>query len=145
MYMKEYDYLVVGAGLFAAVFVRQAIDAGKRLDQRIFIHVHAVKHFHVDGILIVASNRHGAQNRQDDSCNIAKNVGGILGAEWANLELVFANRNVAHLHAFHFHIRFPPFSSSAPSYQQPAASTPDSGRSYRKRTGQAWKPMPWMP
>ena len=30
MYMKEYDYLVVGAGLFAAVFVRQAIDAGKR-------------------------------------------------------------------------------------------------------------------
>lgn len=73
-----------------------AIDAGKRLDQRIFIHVHAVKHFHVDGILIVASNRHGAQNRQDDSCNIAKNVGGILGAEWANLELVFANRNVAH-------------------------------------------------
>ena len=31
MSMKEYDYLVVGAGLFAAVFVRQAIDAGKRL------------------------------------------------------------------------------------------------------------------
>ena len=30
MYMKEYDYLVVGAGLFAAVFVRQAIDAGDR-------------------------------------------------------------------------------------------------------------------
>ena len=28
--MKEYDYLVVGAGLFAAVFVRQAIEAGKR-------------------------------------------------------------------------------------------------------------------
>lgn len=28
--MKEYDYLVVGAGLFAAVFVRQAMDAGKR-------------------------------------------------------------------------------------------------------------------
>lgn len=26
MYMKEYDYLVVGAGLFAAVFVRQAIE-----------------------------------------------------------------------------------------------------------------------
>lgn len=30
MPMKEYDYLVVGAGLFGAVFVRQAIDAGKR-------------------------------------------------------------------------------------------------------------------
>lgn len=27
---KEYDYLVVGAGLFAAVFVRQMVDAGKR-------------------------------------------------------------------------------------------------------------------
>lgn len=27
---KEYDYLVVGAGLFAAVFVRQMMDAGKR-------------------------------------------------------------------------------------------------------------------
>ena len=40
MYMKEYDYLVVGAGLFAAVFVRQAIDAGKRclvIDYRILI------------------------------------------------------------------------------------------------------------
>ena len=30
MLMKEYDYLVVGAGLFGAVFVRQAIDTGKR-------------------------------------------------------------------------------------------------------------------
>ena len=85
------------------------------------------------------------QNGKNDGCDIAKNVGGILGAEWANLKLVFTNRNVAHFHAFHFHIRFPPFSSSAPSCQQPAASTPDSGRSYRKRTGQAWKPMPWMP
>ncbi|QIU97432.1 UDP-galactopyranose mutase [Bacteroides faecium] len=28
--MKEYDYLVVGAGLFGAVFARQAVDAGKR-------------------------------------------------------------------------------------------------------------------
>ena len=27
---KEYDYLVVGAGLFAAVFVHQAVEAGKR-------------------------------------------------------------------------------------------------------------------
>lgn len=78
-----------------------AIDAGKRLDQRVFVHVHPVKHFHVDSILIVASNRHGAQNRQDDRCNIAKNVGGILGTEWTNLELVFANRDVAHLYTIH--------------------------------------------
>lgn len=28
--MKEYDYLIVGEGVYAAVFVRQAIDAGKR-------------------------------------------------------------------------------------------------------------------
>ena len=27
--MKQYDYLVVGAGLFGAVFARQAADAGK--------------------------------------------------------------------------------------------------------------------
>ena len=27
--MKKYDYLVVGAGLFGAVFARQAADAGK--------------------------------------------------------------------------------------------------------------------
>jgi UDP-galactopyranose mutase len=29
--MKEYDYLVVGAGLFGAVFAREATDAGKRV------------------------------------------------------------------------------------------------------------------
>ena len=29
--MKKYDYLVVGAGLFGAVFARQAADAGKRV------------------------------------------------------------------------------------------------------------------
>lgn len=28
--MKEYDYLIVGAGLFGAVFARQATDAGKK-------------------------------------------------------------------------------------------------------------------
>ncbi len=28
--MKKYDYLIVGAGLFGAVFARQATDAGKR-------------------------------------------------------------------------------------------------------------------
>ena len=35
--MKQYDYLVVGAGLFGAVFARQATDAGKKvlvLDKR---------------------------------------------------------------------------------------------------------------
>ncbi len=29
--MKRYDYLIVGAGLFGAVFARQAMDAGKRV------------------------------------------------------------------------------------------------------------------
>ena len=29
--MKQYDYLVVGAGLFGAVFARQATDAGKKV------------------------------------------------------------------------------------------------------------------
>ena len=29
--MKQYDYLVVGAGLFGAVFARQAADAGKKV------------------------------------------------------------------------------------------------------------------
>ena len=29
--MKQYDYLIVGAGLFGAVFARQAMDAGKRV------------------------------------------------------------------------------------------------------------------
>ncbi len=28
--MKQYDYLIVGAGLFGAVFAREAMDAGKR-------------------------------------------------------------------------------------------------------------------
>ena len=35
--MKKYDYLIVGAGLFGAVFARQAMDAGKKvlvIDQR---------------------------------------------------------------------------------------------------------------
>ena len=65
MYMKEYDYLVVGAGLFAAVFVRQAIDAGKRclvIDKRshiggniycenvdgIHVHLYGAHIFHTD-------------------------------------------------------------------------------------------------
>ena len=63
--MKEYDYLVVGAGLFAAVFVRQAIDAGKRclvIDKRshiggniycenvdgIHVHLYGAHIFHTD-------------------------------------------------------------------------------------------------
>ena len=29
--MKQYDYLIVGAGLFGAVFARQAMDAGKKV------------------------------------------------------------------------------------------------------------------
>ena len=40
-----------------------SINAAKRLDQRILVHVHPVKHFHVNGILIVACNRNGAQDR----------------------------------------------------------------------------------
>lgn len=35
--MEHYDYLIVGAGLFGAVFAREAVDAGKRclvIDQR---------------------------------------------------------------------------------------------------------------
>lgn len=65
MYMKEYDYLVVGAGLFAAVFVRQAIDADKRclvIDKRshiggniycenvdgIHVHLYGAHIFHTD-------------------------------------------------------------------------------------------------
>lgn len=29
--MKKYDYLIVGAGLFGAVFAREATRAGKKL------------------------------------------------------------------------------------------------------------------
>ena len=29
--MKQYDYLIVGAGLYGAVFARQAADRGKRV------------------------------------------------------------------------------------------------------------------
>ncbi len=29
--MKQYDYLIVGAGLFGAVFAQQATKAGKKL------------------------------------------------------------------------------------------------------------------
>lgn len=62
---KEYDYLVVGAGLFAAVFVRQMVDAGKRclvIDKRkhiggniycedvdgIYVHQYGAHIFHTD-------------------------------------------------------------------------------------------------
>ena len=29
--MAQYDYLIVGSGLYGAVFARQAADAGKRV------------------------------------------------------------------------------------------------------------------
>ena len=29
MHQKQYDYLIVGAGLYGAVFAKQAVDKGK--------------------------------------------------------------------------------------------------------------------
>ena len=76
--MKEYDYLVVGAGLFAAVFVRQAIEAGKRclvIDKRshiggniycenvddIHVHQYGAHIFHTDNKQVWDYvNRYGA-------------------------------------------------------------------------------------
>lgn len=63
--MKEYDYLIVGAGLFASVFARQAMNAGKRclvIDKRrhtggniycedvdgIHVHLYGAHIFHTD-------------------------------------------------------------------------------------------------
>ena len=62
---KEYDYLIVGAGLYGAVFARQMMDAGKRcliIDKRnhiggniycedvdgIHVHKYGVHIFHTD-------------------------------------------------------------------------------------------------
>lgn len=65
---KEYDYLVVGAGLFGAVFAREAADAGKRvlvIDKR----PHIAGNVYTEDIEGIHVHRYGAHifhtNRKD--------------------------------------------------------------------------------
>ena len=85
MRMKAYDYLVVGAGLYGAVFARQAADAGKRvlvIDKRphvagnvytqetagIQVHVYGAHIFHTnDQSVWDYANRFSAFNRYTNS------------------------------------------------------------------------------
>ena len=57
--MKQYDYLIVGAGLFGAVFAREALDAGKRvlvIDKR----PHVAGNIYTEEIEGIQVHRYGA-------------------------------------------------------------------------------------
>lgn len=57
--MKKYDYLIVGAGLFGAVFAREATDAGKRclvIDKR----PHIAGNIHVEDVEGIQVHKYGA-------------------------------------------------------------------------------------
>ena len=57
--MKQYDYLIVGAGLFGAVFAREALDAGKRvlvIDKR----PHVAGNIYTETVEGIQVHRYGA-------------------------------------------------------------------------------------
>jgi len=60
--MKQYDYLIVGAGLFGAVFAQQATKAGKSclvIDKR----DHIAGNIYTENVEGINVHRYGAQRR----------------------------------------------------------------------------------